>query len=80
MSQQCDPNRESGVKSSDVAKRTIHWRAVEVVIWGMPAVDTELMIKGLQSKGDFNQILYWSRSRSEKRRRRLWVASARPHF
>ena len=35
--------------------------AVEAIIWGMPAVNFELMVKGLQTKGNVNHILYWSR-------------------
>ncbi len=49
------------LSADDLARRTIERRAVEAVIWGMPAVNTEIMMKGLQGKGDFNQILYWSR-------------------
>ena len=28
---------------SDLAERTVHRRAVEAVIWGMPAVNSDLM-------------------------------------
>jgi hypothetical protein len=47
----------------DLAHRTMERRAVEAVIWGMPAVNTDLMYKAMvrETKGAFNQIVYWSR-------------------
>ena len=50
------------LSSADVARRTIHRRAVEAVIWGMPAVNTDLMYQAMARavKGDWNQIVYWS--------------------
>src|SRR4029077_6858902 len=38
-------------------------RAVEAVIWGMPAVNTDLMFQAMARgvRGDWNQIVYWSR-------------------
>jgi len=46
----------------DLASRTIARRAVEAVIWGMPAVNYELMYQAaLRIKATFNQIVYWSR-------------------
>lgn len=48
--------------SSQLTDRTIHRRAVEAVIWGMPAVNFELLYQALlQAKGNFNQVVYWSR-------------------
>jgi hypothetical protein len=45
-----------------LAERAVHRRAVEAVIWGMPAVNAELMFQATrQAKGDFNQVVYWSR-------------------
>ena len=48
---------------SDLAERTVHRRAVEAVIWGMPAVNCDLMYQAMvrEAKGAFNQIAYWSR-------------------
>jgi len=48
---------------SELAERTVHRRAVEAVIWGMPAVNCDLMYQAMvrQAKGAFNQIAYWSR-------------------
>ncbi|HEY5970311.1 MAG TPA: DUF1254 domain-containing protein [Chitinophagaceae bacterium] len=36
-------------------------RAIDAVIWGMPAVNFQLLHESLiEAKGDFNQIVYWS--------------------
>lgn len=53
----------STFSSADFAERTIHRRAVEAVIWGMPAVNYRLMYEEMvhKTKGGFNQVLYWSR-------------------
>ncbi len=43
-------------------ERTLQRRAVEAVIWGMPAVNAELMFEAMPAaKADFNQVVYWSR-------------------
>jgi hypothetical protein len=49
--------------AEDLARRTIERRAVEAVIWGMPAVNLDLMLQAMigSAKGKVNQILYWSR-------------------
>jgi hypothetical protein len=41
----------------------IHRRAVEAVIWGMPAVNYDLMLQAMirETGGRPNQIVYWSR-------------------
>lgn len=45
----------------DLAHRTIERRAVEAVIWGMPAVNTDLMYQAmLKLGGKPNQIVFWS--------------------
>ena len=47
----------------ELSQRTIHRRAVEAVIWGMPAVNYDLMLQaaiGAGGKG-LNQVVYWSR-------------------
>src|SRR5262245_61547519 len=48
---------------AQLAERTLHRRAVEAVIWGMPAVNTDLMRQEMFRKtgGKENQVLYWSR-------------------
>jgi hypothetical protein len=47
----------------DLARRAIERRAVEAIIWGMPAVNTDLMYQAMvrETKGTSNQIVYWSR-------------------
>ena len=47
----------------ELDRRMIERRAVEAVIWGMPAVNYELMLHEMLTKtdGKVNQILYWSR-------------------
>ncbi len=48
--------------AGELAERAIHRRAVEAVIWGMPAVNAELMFEAARGAGaDFNQVVYWSR-------------------
>jgi len=49
--------------AADLAERAIQRRAVEAVVWGMPAVNTDLMYQAMarETKGDWNQIVYWSR-------------------
>src|SRR5215510_3965105 len=48
---------------SDLLKRTIHRRAVEAAIWGMPVVNYDLMLQEMLGKtgGKVNQVLYWGR-------------------
>jgi hypothetical protein len=51
------------LSADDLARRTIERRAVEAVIWGMPAVNTDLMLQEMLTKtsGKVNQIVYWGR-------------------
>src|SRR5580704_13671157 len=49
------------LSSQDLDGRTIERRAVEAVIWGMPAVNYDLMYQEmLKLGGKPNQIVYWS--------------------
>src|SRR5689334_17286636 len=45
----------------DLNRRSIERRAVEAVIWGMAAVNTDLMLQEMLTKttGKVNQIIYW---------------------
>src|SRR6478609_76373 len=53
--------------SDDLARRTLERRAVEAVIWGMPAVNAELMFQAMKdAMSNFNQVVYWSRPVSWK--------------
>ncbi|HEY1329478.1 MAG TPA: DUF1254 domain-containing protein [Casimicrobiaceae bacterium] len=49
--------------SDDVNNRLIHSRAVEAVIWGMPAVNYDLMLQEMLRKthAKQNEIVYWSK-------------------
>lgn len=55
--------RESILGPADLSERTVHRRAVEAVIWGMPVVNYDLMYQAAvrEAGGDFNQVIYWSR-------------------
>ena len=49
--------------AADVNNRLIRSRAVEAVIWGMPAVNYDLMLQEMLTKtpGKVNQMIYWGR-------------------
>ena len=48
--------------AEELARRTLKRRAVEAVMWGMPAVNFDLMYQAFVGvKGGPNQIVYWSR-------------------
>ncbi|MDM0083117.1 DUF1254 domain-containing protein [Variovorax sp. J31P179] len=46
----------------ELRRRTVERRAVEAVIWGMPAVNYERMLDAASANGaKLNQVVYWSR-------------------
>src|SRR5215472_18811182 len=49
--------------AEELQRRNIARRAVEAVIWGMPAVNTDLMRQEMfrKTSGKENEVLYWSR-------------------
>ena len=48
--------------ADEIARRTVERRAIEAVIWCMPAVNYDLMLQEmLKLGGKANQIVYWSR-------------------
>ena len=52
----------SSLSSAQFAERTVHRRAVEAVIWGMPAVNYDLMLQeALKAGAKENQIIYWGK-------------------
>jgi hypothetical protein len=54
----------------EAKRRLIESRAVEAVIWGMPAVNTELMRQEmLKAGGKVNEIVYWGKPLSGVRRK-----------
>ena len=63
MGVQTAVNTEQALNRTDLRRRTIERRAIEAVIWGMPAVNYNLMYQEMvrKTKGGFNQVLYWSR-------------------
>jgi hypothetical protein len=56
--------------SGAIVQRTVEWRGVEAVIWGMPAVNFDRMYQAMvhDAKGGegSNKIVYWSRPLSWK--------------
>jgi len=53
---------EKELTPAELAERVIHRRAVEAVIWGMPAVNYERMLQAAMDNGaKLNQVVYWSR-------------------
>lgn len=55
--------RAQNLAADDLKNRTIARRAVEAVIWGMPAVNYDLMLQEMLSKtsGKVGQVIYWGR-------------------
>ena len=54
-------------KPANFEEQLVYNRAIEAVIWGMPAVNSELMHESLvKVKGDYNQVVYWSKLISSK--------------
>ena len=51
------------VSADDLARRSIERRAVEAVIWGMPAVNYDLMLQEMLNKtnGKVGEVIYWGR-------------------
>jgi hypothetical protein len=49
--------------ADELARRAIERRAVEAVIWGMPAVNYDLMLQEMLTKtpGKLNHVIYWGR-------------------
>ena len=49
--------------TADLNARATHRRAIDAIIWGIPAVNFDLMYQSFQrdAKGGVNQIAYWSR-------------------
>ena len=47
--------------AEQLAERTLHRRAIEAVIWGMPAVNAELMFEAMKDAKGGSTRSYWSR-------------------
>jgi hypothetical protein len=52
---------DAAFKPANLQEQMIYNRAIEAVIWGMPAVNYQLMYQEMADKlkGGFNQILFW---------------------
>jgi hypothetical protein len=50
-------------KFPEIERQVLQHRAVEAMIWGMPAVNRDLMYQAMlnETKARDNQMLYWSR-------------------
>jgi hypothetical protein len=59
----CGQSKAQEFSAEELARRGLERRGVEAVIWGMPAVNYDLMYQAAVrvAKGGFNQIIYWSR-------------------
>src|SRR6476659_9834039 len=50
------------IRGDQLDESTVHRRAIEAVVWGMPAVNAQLMFDAAKNNGsDFNQVVFWSR-------------------
>ncbi|WP_415025538.1 DUF1254 domain-containing protein [Bradyrhizobium sp.] len=54
---------EAQATPDDLAARDLHRRAVEAMIWAMPAVNTDLMLQAMlaTTKAGVNEVVYWSK-------------------
>lgn len=58
-----DPQKDA----ASLAERMLHGRAIEAVIWGMPAVNFDRMLKAvIANGGKANQVVYWSQPVNSK--------------
>jgi hypothetical protein len=56
------PPPTTELTADQLAERALHRRAVEAVLWGMPAVNFDLMLQAAIANGaKANQLVYWSR-------------------
>jgi hypothetical protein len=56
-----DTAAQASFQLVNAREHAIYDRAFNAVVWGMPAVNSELMHQSLlQAKGDYNQVVYWS--------------------
>jgi hypothetical protein len=53
----------SSFTAAELVERTMHRRAVEAIVWGIPAVNFDVMLQSFlrDAKGRVNQFAYWSR-------------------
>src|SRR5215475_11415227 len=60
--------RAQDLTPEDLQRRSIERRAVEAAIWGMPAVNYDLMLQEMLSKtdGKVGEAIYWGRPLDSK--------------
>ena len=67
MATKATPTTESKFSPSELTERMVHRRAVEAVIWGMPAVNFDRMLRAaIDNGGNANQMIYWSQPVNSK--------------
>src|SRR5262245_10208405 len=60
-------DKPAGASREELAQRALQRRAVEAVIWGMPAVNYERMLQAAVDNGaKLNQVVFWSRPVNER--------------
>jgi hypothetical protein len=60
--QRPEPSAGPPSNPAEIADRALHRRAIEAVIWGLPAVNFELMRRQMVKLGGApNQVVFWSR-------------------
>jgi hypothetical protein len=59
----CTTSYAQNASANDLAQRTAESRAIEAVIWGMPAVNYDLMLQEMLNKttGKVGEVIYWGR-------------------
>ena len=59
-------------KEEELNRRTLERRAVEAVIWGMPAVNYDMMFQAMvrdtKAGPGSNKVIYWSGAPNEKKK------------
>src|SRR5262249_61699040 len=56
------------LSAEELNRRMIEGRAVEAVVWGMPAGNFDRMLQAaIQNGGAANQVIYWSRPVKSKK-------------
>ena len=61
-------SQAQNLSPDELARRATERRAVDAVIWGMPAVNYDLMLQEMLTKtpGKVNQVIYWGRPLDSK--------------
>lgn len=59
----CAQGNQPSIKPANIKEQLIYQRGIEAAIWGMPAVNYELMLREMLTKTSAkqNEIVYWSR-------------------